>query len=123
MRSHRRVLLVEDNATLRALYSQALESHGYVPLLAETCEAALELAAIDPPDAWVVDHTMPGMTGADLVRRLRQSADARLRNAPVLGVSGRDENAFELRRAGAWHTMQKPLDERKLLAWLEGGEH
>ncbi|HSM92522.1 MAG TPA: response regulator [Anaeromyxobacteraceae bacterium] len=118
---HRRVLLVEDNATLRALLSLALETHGYVPLTAETCEAALELAAVDPPDAWVVDHTMPGMSGAELVRRLRSSSDARLRDAPVLGVSGRDENACELRRAGAWQTLQKPVDERRLLAWLNGG--
>lgn len=119
--SHRRVLLVEDNATLRALLSLALESNGYVPLSAETCEAALELAAVDPPDAWIVDHTMPGMTGSELVRRLRSSSDARLRDAPVLGVSGRDENAFELRRAGAGKTLQKPIDERRLLAWLAGG--
>jgi CheY-like chemotaxis protein len=117
----RRILIVEDNATLRALYSLALESRGYVPLAAETCEAALELAAIDPPDAWIVDHTMPGMTGAELVRHLRASADARLREAPILGVSGHVIGTDELRRAGAWKTIEKPLDERTLFAWLEGG--
>ncbi len=118
-----RVLVVEDNATLRALLSLALESRGYVPLAAESCEAAIELAVIDPPDLWIVDHNMPGMTGADLVRRLRSSTDARLRDAPVLGVSGHDESATELRRAGAGQTLQKPLDERKLCAWLRGGGH
>jgi len=120
--SPKRVLVVEDNATLRALLSLALESHGYVPLGAETCEAAIELATVDPPDAWIIDQTMPGMSGSDLVRRLRSSRDTRLRDAPVLGVSGRDESALELRRAGAWQTLSKPLDERKLLAWLKGGE-
>lgn len=119
--SQRRILLVEDNATLRALLSLALESNGYVPLTAESCEAALELAAVDPPDAWIVDHTMPDMSGSELVRRLRSSSDSRLRDAPVLGVSGRDENAFELRRAGACQTLQKPIDERRLLIWLAGG--
>ena len=119
--SQRRILLVEDNATLRALLSLALESNGYVPLTAESCEAAMELAAIDPPDAWIVDHTMPGMSGAELVRRLRSSTDARLRDAPVLGVSGRDENAFELRRAGACQTLQKPIDERRSSPGWPGG--
>jgi len=119
-RAHRRVLVVEDNAALRALLSMALESNGYVTLTAETGELALDLAAVDPPDVWIVDGAIPGMTGADLVRRLRASPDARLRDAPVLGVSGRDESAFELRRAGAWKTLRKPLDERSLLAWLEG---
>jgi len=121
IRSPKRILVVEDNATLRGLVSLALESHGYVPLGAESCEAALELAAIDPPDVWIVDHTMPGMTGAELVRCLRASADARIREAPVLGVSGRDDGASELLLAGAGRTLLKPLDERMLLAWLEGG--
>jgi DNA-binding response OmpR family regulator len=117
----RRILVVEDNATLRALVSLALESNGCTPIVAESCETALELAAIDPPDGWIVDQTLPGMTGADLVRRLRGSSDARLRDAPILGISGRDEAAFELRRAGAQQTTRKPLDERKLRAWLSGG--
>jgi two-component system phosphate regulon response regulator PhoB len=119
----RRVLVVEDNATLRALLSLALESNGYVPIAAESCESAMELAAVDPPDLWIIDHTMPGMSGADLVRTLRASHDVRLRDARVLGVSGRADSAMELRCAGAGQTLQKPLDERKLLAWLEGGEH
>lgn len=117
----RRILVVEDNATLRALVSLTLESNGYAPIVAESCEDALALATVDPPDGWIVDQTMPGMSGADLVRRLRASPDARLRDAPVLGISGRDESAFELRRAGAGQTARKPLDERKLLAWLSGG--
>jgi DNA-binding response OmpR family regulator len=117
----RRVLVVEDNATLRALLSLALESNGYVPIAVESSEAAMELALADPPDAWIVDQTLPGMTGADLVRRLRASGDARLRDAPVLGVSGRIEGASALRLAGAGQTLQKPLDERMLLAWLDGG--
>jgi two-component system phosphate regulon response regulator PhoB len=122
-RAPRRVLVVEDNATLRALLSLALESNGYVPIGAESCESAMELAAVDPPDLWIIDHTLPGMSGADLVRTLRASDDARLRYAPVLGVSGRVESASELRDAGAGQTLQKPLDERMLLAWLEGGGH
>lgn len=117
----RRILVVEDNATLRALMSLALESNGCTPVVAESCEDALELAAVDPPDAWIVDQTLPGMTGAELVRRLRASSDARLRDAPILGISGRDESTFELRRAGAQHTVRKPVDERKLQAWLSGG--
>lgn len=120
-RPPRRILVVEDNATLRALVSLTLESNGYSPIVAESAEVALELAAVDPPDGWIVDQTMPGMSGAELVRRLRASPDARLRDAPILGVTGRDDSAFELRRAGAGQTALKPLDERKLLAWLSGG--
>jgi len=117
----RRILVVEDNATLRALVSLALESNGCTPIAAESAEAALELARIDPPDAWIVDQTMPGMTGAELVRELRASSDVRLRDAPVLGISARDESAFELKLAGAQQIACKPLDEKMLRAWLSGG--
>lgn len=120
-RDHRRVLVVEDNATLRALLSLAVESNGCTPIVAESCEVALELAAIDPPDAWIVDQTLPGMTGAELVRRLRASTDARLREAPILGISGHEESAVELKCAGAEQTARKPLDEGKLRSWLAGG--
>ena len=77
MPSPKRILVVDDNLTLRVLLSQALEAAGYVAFCAESAEAALELASFDPPDLWVVDHHMPGMNGADLIRALRRSACTR----------------------------------------------
>jgi CheY-like chemotaxis protein len=111
----KRILVVDDNLTLRVLLSQALEEAGYVAIAAESAEAALEVARFDPPDLWVVDHHMPGMSGAQLIRELRRSADERLRDAPAIGLTGYEGAAQELVAAGALCALSKPCGERTLL--------
>jgi CheY-like chemotaxis protein len=110
-----RILVVDDNEVLRALLSQALEYAGYDVIAAESGAAALEVAAGDPPDLCLVDHFMPGMTGAELIRALRTSSDPRLQAVPAIGFSGRDEAEEELRRAGALAILRKPLGEAPLV--------
>lgn len=116
MRRPARILVVDDNLTLRVLLSQALEEAGYIAIAAESAEAALAVARFDPPDLWVVDHHMAGMDGAQLIRELRRSADARLRDAPAIGLTGYPEAADELVAAGARCALAKPCAERPLLA-------
>ena len=111
-----RILVVDDNLTLRVLLTQALEEAGFDAIAADSGEAALEVARFSPPDLCLVDHHMPGMTGAELVRALRGSADPRLRTVPVIGLTGYDEGAVELARAGADVTLRKPCGEELLLA-------
>lgn len=106
---------MDDNEVLRALLSQALEYAGYDVIAAESGAAALEVAAGDPPDLCLVDHFMPGMTGAELIRALRTSSDPRLQAVPAIGFSGRDEAEEELRRAGALAILRKPLGEAPLV--------
>lgn len=110
-----RILVVDDNLTLRVLLTQALEAAGYVAIAAESAEAALDVARFDPPDLWVVDHHMPGMDGAQLIRALRRSPDERLRTAPAIGLTGYEEAANDLVAAGAICALAKPCGERVLL--------
>jgi len=115
MSGPKRILVVDDNLTLRVLLAQALEEAGYVAIGAESAEAALEVARFDPPDLWVVDHHMPGMDGADLIRLLRRSTDERLRSAPAIGLTGYQEAAQDLVAAGAACAICKPCGEGPLL--------
>jgi CheY-like chemotaxis protein len=110
-----RILVVDDNLTLRVLLSQALEEAGYLAIAAESAESALEVARFDPPDLWLVDHHMPGMSGAQLIRELRRSPDERLRTAPAIGLTGYEEGARDLVDAGALCALAKPCGERRLL--------
>ncbi|BDG05377.1 response regulator [Anaeromyxobacter oryzae] len=107
--------MVDDNEVLRALLAQALEHGGYDVITAECGAAALEVAAADPPDLCLVDHVMPGMSGAELIAALRTSPDPRLQAIPVIGFSGRDGAEEALLRAGAVMTLRKPLGEAPLL--------
>ena len=110
-----RILVVDDNLTLRVLLAQALEEAGYLAIAAESAEAALDVARFDPPDLWVVDHHMPGMNGAQLIRELRRSPDERLRCAPAIGLTGYEGAAQDLVAAGALGALAKPCGEQPLL--------
>lgn len=115
----RKILIVDDNGVLRALLAQALEAAGYVAIAADSGESALEVVRFDPPDLCVVDHVMPGMSGAELVRTLRASEDEQLRRMPVIGLSGVTGAERILLDAGADAALPKPFREGPLLEMVE----
>jgi PAS domain S-box-containing protein len=78
-------LLVDDEDLVRMSTADMLMDLGYEVVEAGSAEEALQLIAEGlAPDLLVTDHLMPGMTGADLARRLR----ARWAGLPVLIISG-----------------------------------
>jgi CheY-like chemotaxis protein len=91
MRGTETILLAEDEQDVREVAREFLESAGYKVLLAANGQEAIERAAdvSGPIDLLLSDMIMPGMTGKELVRRLRQ-------NRPAFGViymSGYSEQA------------------------------
>ncbi len=87
------ILLVEDEAPVRAFASRALRLHGYTVIEADCAEAALEVTADAGTeiDIFVTDVIMPGLDGPTWVRR----AIADRPNTPVVFVSGYAEDALE----------------------------
>lgn len=70
----RTILLVEDDATVRALVRRMLEGYGFAILEAAEGEAALELSEAEDPDSLSVlltDTIIPGPGGAELAERIR----------------------------------------------------
>lgn len=110
-----RILVVDDNDTLRTLIAQALESEGYVAMAASSGEEAIEVAHFSPPDLCLVDQVMPGMTGSELIRALRSSEDERLRTVPSIGLSAYEAARHELIAAGAVGALGKPVTYGTLL--------
>jgi PAS domain S-box-containing protein len=91
-RGQETILLVEDEANLRHLARQYLETQGYKILEAEDGAAALQIAAghQGPIDLLLTDVIMPGMNGRELARRVvAQRPDVR-----VVYMSGYTENAI-----------------------------
>lgn len=66
------LLVVENEAAIKALVQMALERHGYVVLTAESGDEALRLAAAHsgPIDLLITDVVMPDLRGPELARRL-----------------------------------------------------
>lgn len=79
----RLVLVVDDDADHRELMREALEPVGFTLIAAPDGVAALTIAAECAPDLFLVDISMPGMSGWDVARRLRETGHA----APILMMS------------------------------------
>jgi chemosensory pili system protein ChpA (sensor histidine kinase/response regulator) len=101
------VLLVEDHTDSRQMYAEFLRMQFTVVEAADGVNA-LEVMEETCPDVVVTDLTLPRMDGFELLRRMK--ADARLKDVPVIalsGFSGADHEA-RAREAGSSLVLQKP---------------
>lgn len=104
------IYVVEDHAVMREAYASVFALEDDLDLIGSAGSAEEAFEALvgngDPPcDLVVTDYRLPGMTGADLVRRLR----ARFPTLCALVVSGYEDEAFarEARDAGAAAFLRK----------------
>lgn len=112
----RPVLVVDDDPMARRIAAGELTAAGLPVLEAESGTVALEVMAASHVSAVVVDQLMPGMSGLELTRRIRQSGAHRL--LPILFTSSDDSPATRVRalRAGATDFMTKPVEWDELIA-------
>ncbi|MFE6937729.1 SpoIIE family protein phosphatase [Streptomyces chartreusis] len=120
-RPHRpRLLVVDDNADMRAYLTQLLQPD-YDVLPAADGRAALEMALAEPVELVLSDVMMPRMDGFELVRALR--ADPRTSRLPIVLLTARagEEESVQGRQAGADDYLAKPFSARQLLARVRTG--
>ncbi len=89
------VLVVDDEAAIVELMRDFLEADGYGVLTAADGDAALALLEREPVDCLLLDVMMPGLSGFDLCRRIREQFDV-----PVLFLSARDRDVDKIRGLG-----------------------
>jgi PAS domain S-box-containing protein len=114
-RTSARILIVDDNADMRAYLARLLRRYWQVETVADG-EAAVTAARLSLPDLVLSDVMMPRLDGFGLLRELR--ADARTSSIPVVLVSARagTESAIEGLEAGADDYLVKPFSARELVA-------
>jgi two-component system sensor histidine kinase/response regulator len=105
-----RVLVVDDDRMTQMLLRRNLTQAGYEVESASDGKEALEKLATAPYDLVVLDFVMPGMDGYEVLGKI--TADERMREVPVVVVSGIDDkaNAALLVEAGAADYLTKPVD-------------
>jgi EAL domain-containing protein (putative c-di-GMP-specific phosphodiesterase class I) len=115
--SRGRVLVVDDERALRSAAARILEKTGYTVVQAADGDQAGVAIAIQRFDAIVSDICMPGVSGIQLLRRIR-SVDA---DVPVLLVTGRPEiqTAIEAVELGALRYLVKPLSRNDLIKHVD----
>jgi two-component system nitrogen regulation response regulator GlnG len=118
-----RVLIVDDEESMRFVLRKALEKEGYEVEVAATGEAALARAAEGQLGLVLLDIRMPGVSGLDVLSRLRAGGDERGEPRPggpeviILTAQNTMKNAVEAMKRGAYDYLTKPidLDELRLL--------
>ncbi len=104
------LLLVDDEAMNRDALSRRLARRGYTVLTAESGPRALEMVGTHRVDAVLLDVMMPGMSGLETLRRLRESRS--VSDLPIIMVTAKDrsEDVVEALDLGANDYVTKPID-------------
>ena len=113
------VLLVEDETDIREMLTFALERAGFVVASAESAEQALTRLDGPLPALVIIDWMLPGTSGVELARKLRN--DKLTSDLPLLMLTARGEEADKLKSfdAGIDDYVTKPFSPRELIARIK----
>jgi two-component system, OmpR family, KDP operon response regulator KdpE len=111
-----RVLVVDDEPQIIRALRVVLREAGFQAVPAETFSQALDLAAVRPPDAAIVDLVLPDGDGVELTRRLREWSAMPIL---VLSAVGEEEQKVRALEAGADDYITKPFGTRELIARVQ----
>ena len=119
-----RVLVVDDAEINRRLLARLLEQDGHLAILATDGEQAMEVLSSsqgtqDAVDVVLLDILMPGISGQDVLRRIK--GNPRLRHLPVIMISALEDitTVIECIEDGAADYLQKPFNRAVLRARLD----
>jgi two-component system response regulator PrrA len=109
-------LVVDDDPSIREALERALRLEGFAVSSRPDGAAALIAVEEAPPDVMVLDVMMPGLSGVEVIRRLRAAGQ----DLPICVLSARDEVADRVQglRAGADDYLVKPFELEELVARL-----
>ncbi len=113
------IMLVEDEQSIREMLRYALESNGYQVIEADSAGMAHELLMSHRPDLLIIDWMMPGESGIDFIRRLKQ--DEVWAELPILMLTARVEEMDKVKglETGADDYMTKPVAIKEFRARIE----
>jgi two-component system, NtrC family, nitrogen regulation response regulator GlnG len=103
-----RVWLVDDDASIRWVLERALRNDGMAPRAFEAAEPAIDALRRDTPDVLITDIRMPGASGLELLRRIRDARPA----LPVIVMTAHSDlgSAVSAYEGGAFEYLPKPFD-------------
>lgn len=115
MSGERRILVCDDEPQILRALKVVLRDAGYEVTPAETGQEALDLAAVRPPDAAIIDLVLPDIDGVEVCTQLRGWT-----RIPILVLSAVDDEEQKVRalEAGADDYVTKPFGPRELVARL-----
>jgi two-component system, NtrC family, nitrogen regulation response regulator GlnG len=116
-----RVWLVDDDASIRWVLERALRNDGMTPRAFDAAEPALDALRRDTPDVLITDIRMPGASGLELLRRIRDARPA----LPVIVMTAHSDlgSAVSAYEGGAFEYLPKPFDIDQAVALVRRAAH
>ncbi|MDH5298248.1 MAG: sigma-54 dependent transcriptional regulator [Desulfobulbaceae bacterium] len=108
-----RILVVDDEASIRESLTGILSDEGFVPLCAESGEQALALLEAEQVELVLLDIWMPGIDGMETLKRIKEQ----WQHLPVIMISGHGtiETAVQATKMGAYDFIEKPPSYDKIV--------
>ena len=114
-----RILVVDDDASIRALVQDVLAVEGYDVVLADDGFAGLRAIEAERPDCVVLDVMMPGLDGHAVLQRIRAADGGPDLPVVMLTAAADDAQAWKAWTEGVDYFLAKPFDPDELLRYLD----
>ena len=120
MTERHRILIVEDDSTIRALLEMALLGTGYADVSsAARGDEGLDLVRREKPDLVLLDVMLPGLDGLAIARRIRETPELAATRILMLTARTEPDDIVRGLEAGADDYVTKPFDRKVLLARIK----
>ena len=120
MTERHRILIVEDDSTIRALLEMALLGSGYADVSsAARGDEGLDLVKREKPDLVLLDVMLPGLDGLAIARRIRETPELAATRILMLTARTEPDDIVRGLEAGADDYVTKPFDRKVLLARIK----
>ncbi|TRZ89971.1 sigma-54-dependent Fis family transcriptional regulator [bacterium] len=111
-----KVLIIDDEKSIRDIFTLLLEEKGYAVEAAETGKAGVARARAFRPDAVLLDMNLPDMSGMEAIPRIKEAGPGV--EIVIITAFGTIRNAVEATKLGAYAYLEKPVDNEELLLTL-----
>src|SRR5881628_715856 len=120
-KSRAEILVVDDDAMSRRVLAQLLTAGGYKCRVSKNGSEALETVQAEPPSLLLLDFDMPGLNGAEVLKRLRSDRHSAVAQIPTIMLTGHgsEESEVSCLQAGADDFVTKPVNAAVLRARIE----
>ncbi|HRE88812.1 MAG TPA: sigma-54 dependent transcriptional regulator [Myxococcota bacterium] len=115
--SHASILIVDDDTAVSTVLAALCRQRGYTPTIASSGASALAAAQAEPFDLAIVDLRMPGMSGLEVLERIKALSPETA--VVMLTAHGTVDDAVRAMKLGATEFMQKPFDRDELFFVVE----
>ncbi|MFB0535515.1 MAG: GAF domain-containing protein [Anaerolineae bacterium] len=117
MRVRNQILVIDDEGDIREMFQRLLSERSYEVLTAAHGQEALSLMEEELPDLVILDIAMPVMNGYQFLEKAK--ADRRMKDIPVIAISGVDTDIDRLEELGIDEFLSKPFSSTVLLDTMQ----